>query len=85
MAGWFDLLGLLGQSVSDNNKLALIDMGDVWTDGLPVSSDGISQADKQHLLWEYPGITWSTEPPRVFNAALRVNPMMVTLGRLMNK
>lgn len=50
---WLDLVDLLGAGGEppDNNKLALIDMGDVWTDGLPVSSDGLGQDDKQQLLW----------------------------------
>lgn len=44
---------------TDNEKFALIDMGDIWTDSIPISSDGLGQADKQHLLWEYPGILWA--------------------------
>ena len=57
---WLDLAGMLGSGGDppDNNKLALIDMGDVWTDGLPVSSNGLGKDDKQQLLWEYPGILW---------------------------
>ena len=37
-----------------NEKLALIDMGNIWMDALPISSNGLGLADKQHLLWEYP-------------------------------
>lgn len=43
---------------TNNEKFALIDMGDVWADALPISSDDLGQDDKQHLLWEYPGILW---------------------------
>lgn len=46
-----------------NEKFALIDMGDIWTDALPISSDGLGDGDKQHLLWEYPGILWSGVVP----------------------
>lgn len=41
-----------------NKKLALIEYGDVYQPGIPVSGDGIDQADNQQLLWEYPGILW---------------------------
>lgn len=57
MAAWI-ILALGPGPVSDNNKLALIDMGDVWMEGLPVSSDGLGQGDKQQLLWGYPGVLW---------------------------
>ena len=41
-----------------NERLALIEYGDVFQPGIPVSSDGIGQDDKQQLLWGYPGILW---------------------------
>lgn len=41
-----------------NEKLALIEYGDVFQPGVPISADGIGQDDKQQLLWEYPGILW---------------------------
>lgn len=41
-----------------NEKLALIEYGDIFQPGIPISADGIDQADKQHLIWEYPGILW---------------------------
>ena len=44
-----------------NEKLALIDYGDVFQPAIPISADGIDQADQQHLLWGYPGILWATE------------------------
>ena len=49
---------------TDNEKLALIDMGDIFMDALPISTTGLGDGDKQHLLWEYPGILWSgaTQP-----------------------
>ena len=42
-----------------NEKLALIEYGDVFQPGIPISADGLGQADNQQLLWEYPGILWS--------------------------
>jgi len=41
-----------------NEKLALIEYGDVFQPGIPISNDGIGQDDKQQLLWGYPGILW---------------------------
>jgi len=41
-----------------NKKLALIEYGDVYQPGIPVSDDGLDQADNQQLLWEYPGTLW---------------------------
>jgi hypothetical protein len=52
---------------TDNEKFALIDWGNVWMDGLPISSDGLDQADNQQLLWEYPGLLWTA-----FEAASRI-------------
>lgn len=43
-----------------NEKLALIDMGNIWMDALPISSNGLGIADKQHLLWEYPVLGGTT-------------------------
>lgn len=43
-----------------NKKLALIEYGDVFQPGIPVSADGLGQADNQQLLWGYPGILWGT-------------------------
>ena len=42
-----------------NDKLALISLLKPWEVPLPISSDGLDQADKQHLIWGYPGILWS--------------------------
>ena len=41
-----------------NDKLALIEYGDVFQPGIPISADGLDQADNQQLLWGYPGILW---------------------------
>jgi len=40
-----------------NNKLALIDYGDVFQPATPVSSHGIGSDHKRQLLWEYPFAT----------------------------
>ena len=41
-----------------NKKLALIEYMQVYQPGIPVSADGLDQADNQQLLWGYPGILW---------------------------
>jgi len=41
-----------------NEKLALIEYGDIFQPGIPISADGLDQADNQQLLWGYPGILW---------------------------
>ena len=46
---------------TDNDKLALIEYGDIFQPGIPISADGLDQADDQQLLWGYPGVLW-TEP-----------------------
>ena len=46
-----------------NEKLALINSGDVWSDHLPISSAGIGQDDKQQLLGSYPGTLWGADEP----------------------
>ena len=43
-----------------NEKLALIDFP---LAELPISSDGLDQADNQQLLWGYPGLLWSASAP----------------------
>ena len=42
-----------------NEKLALIEYGDIFQPGVPISSDGIGTDDKVQLLWDYPGLTWA--------------------------
>lgn len=42
-----------------NKKLALLTYLLPFYPALPTSSDGLGQDDKQHLLWEYPGILWT--------------------------
>lgn len=44
-----------------NEKLALITYHQPWNTPIPISDDGLDQADNQHLLWEYPGILWTEE------------------------
>lgn len=44
---------------TNNEKFALISFHQPFNTPIPSSSDGIGQDDKQHLLWEYPGILWS--------------------------
>ena len=41
-----------------NEKLALITLLQPWNTPIPISADGLGQDDKQHLLWEYPGLLW---------------------------
>lgn len=42
-----------------NEKLATIEYGDIFQPGIPISADGLDQADNQQLLWDYPGNLWS--------------------------
>ena len=44
---------------TDNKKYALISYLQPWNAPLPISADGLGQADNQHLLWGYPGILWA--------------------------
>ena len=44
---------------TNNKKLALITYHQPWNTPIPISVDGLGQDDKQHLLWEYPGLLWS--------------------------
>jgi hypothetical protein len=44
--------------ITDNEKLALISYHQNWNTPIPISSDIGNDGDKQHLIWEYPGISW---------------------------
>jgi hypothetical protein len=57
-----------------NSKLALMSWQQPWLLPLPISSDGLGQADTQQLLWGYPGILWSVPVPVV--------PHIAVFGRL---
>ena len=46
-----------------NEKLALISYHQAWNTPLPISADGLDQADNQHLLWEYPGVLFTSAVP----------------------
>ena len=47
---------------TNNEKLALISLLAPFNAPVPISADGLDQADKQHLLWAYPGILWTGGP-----------------------
>lgn len=42
-----------------NKKLAIMEFGQVWEPGLPISPGAIGQDDQQQFLWGYPGILWA--------------------------
>ncbi len=46
-----------------NEKLSLLEYLEPYQPGVPISADGLDQADNQQLLWEYPGLLWA--PPAV--------------------
>ena len=41
-----------------NEKFALITYQQMWNTPLPISADGLDQADNQHLIAQYPGVLW---------------------------
>ena len=43
-----------------NEKLSLISFRQPCVISIPISSDGLDQANLQHLLHEYSGLLWST-------------------------
>lgn len=43
---------------TNNEKLALMEEGNVWEPGLPLSPGTLGQDDQQQLVWGYPGILW---------------------------
>lgn len=46
---------------TDNEKLAVMEWGQVWEPGLPLSPGALGTDDLQQLLWGYPGVLWA--PP----------------------
>lgn len=56
---------------TDNKKLALMSLEEPWMASVPISSDGLGQDDKQHLIWGYPGILWGAGPGATIMAQLR--------------
>jgi len=58
---------------TNNEKFALITFQQLWNTPLPISSNGLGQDDKQHLLAQYPGILWleaEEEPARTLKAVI---------------
>ena len=43
---------------TNNEKFALISYQQPFNTPIPISADGLGQDDKQHLIWQYPGILW---------------------------
>ena len=41
-----------------NEKLAIMEFGDYWEPGLPLSPGAFDTGDKQQLLWGYHSIAW---------------------------
>ncbi len=44
---------------TNNEKFALITYQQPFNTPLPISANDLGQDDKQHLIWQYPGILWS--------------------------
>lgn len=55
---------------TDNEKFALISYHQNWNTPIPISSDIGNAGDKQHLIWEYPGIVWTGEAVSAFIVAM---------------
>ena len=55
---------------TDNEKFALISYHQNWNTPIPISSDIGNDGDKQHLIWEYPGITWGGDVAVAFIVAM---------------
>ena len=53
-----------------NEKLALITYQQMWNTPVPISSDGIGQDDRQHLLAQYPGILYASPSTAVSGSDL---------------
>lgn len=62
---------------TDNEKLALMSYHQPFQASVPISSDGIGADDKKHLIWEFPGLTWSGAPTVVLAAQMRSTSRMV--------
>lgn len=43
---------------TDNEKLAVMSMGNICMPNLPMSPGTLDQDDQQQLLWGYPGVLW---------------------------
>lgn len=43
---------------TDTDKLAVMELGQVWEPGLPLAPGTLEQAAQQQLLWGYPGVLW---------------------------
>lgn len=52
-----------------NDKLALISYHQPFNTPIPISADGLGQADNQHLIWEYPGVLFTSAVPANVAAA----------------
>lgn len=46
-------------------KLAILELEDIWEPGLPLSPGALGQDDQQQLLWGFPGVLWATAAPPV--------------------
>lgn len=43
-----------------NEKLAIIELEDIWEPAIPMlPTVPFDQADKQQLIWGYPGVLWA--------------------------
>ena len=60
--------------MNTNDKFALISYQQPWNIPLPISADGLDQADNQQLLWGYPGILWSEVSLAVGKMAITFTP-----------
>ena len=53
-----------------NEKFALITIYQPYNTPIPISADGLDQADNQQLIWDYPGLLWADLTPTEENSNL---------------
>ncbi len=62
-----------------NEELALLEYGEPYQPGVPISSDGLDQADNQQLLWGYPGILWIARDVVIFADTIEILVTLLTV------
>ena len=61
---------------TDNEKLALMSYNQPFNPAVPIVSDGIGQAEKQHLIWQFPGILWQAAEDILLSGLIAINSTM---------
>lgn len=67
-----------------NGKLAIMEFGQFWEPGLPMSPGSLGQDDKQQLILGFPEVMWATDDGSGASTLVKNRGFLRNVGRLLH-